>query len=671
MAEKLGDIYVEVRSDVKALRKDMNNLRTSMNRQTKSIGETAKKNIIPAWLKIGAVILAARKAWNFVTEAKNAARDAIETKNKFDTVFSSLKKGANSVADTFSKSFGLAGSTARKLLGDTGDLLVGFGFAEEKALDLSVQVNELAQDLASFTNFAGGAEGASAALTKGILGETESVKALGIVLRQNTKEFREQMKVKMEVHGLTENQARAEILLAEAYKQSGKAVGDYARTKDDLANVERRANEELKETMETVGKKLTPVFLAGTIAVTGFLRAFTESAMDRAIRRLAELGIEAKELVKIMDAKAIRENLSRIQELTEDIAASGDLSFERRMDESFLARYVKTLEFLRDNTVSLERKQARLKGETEVLLNLYKRLADQQARGADTSKTEELISFHERVAEKMGTVISMYLEMNRLKKENEEIKSPTVIEEDAPEKIKETLGLIAAIEAKLEKLEELKPTLFSKEKIAEVNQEIEILRQKLADFDQLGVFKVDAIDITEDLEMLQALIDEQGQGSKVITGGLGEAGEEFADDMLTSLSAGQRLASTVQSGLFAAGQSFVDHMRDALSVISQVLGIARGFSPAGIVESVVSGATGGGGVSSVPKTVTSSGGGGVGSSAALNQINSSIQAMNLNLISKDMRPVNVINIDADSLVEGGLKPAENRLARSGVNTNDI
>jgi len=118
-------------------------------------------------------IFAAQKLAGLTIALKNAARDGEETRQKFDVVFEGMKTGANSVADAFSKSFKLAGATTRELLGNTGDLLVGFGFTEKAALDMAVQVNSLAQDLASFTNFSGGAKGASDALTKAILGETE------------------------------------------------------------------------------------------------------------------------------------------------------------------------------------------------------------------------------------------------------------------------------------------------------------------------------------------------------------------------------------------------------------------------------------------------------------------------------------------------------------------
>ena len=124
----------------------------------------------------------------------DAASDATETANKFNSVFDTVEAKANKVADNFAKSFGTAGSTSRKLIGDTGDLLVGFGFTGEAALEMSRKVNELAADLTSFQNVEGGVESASSALTKALLGETESAKSLGIVIRQNTAEFRSQVK---------------------------------------------------------------------------------------------------------------------------------------------------------------------------------------------------------------------------------------------------------------------------------------------------------------------------------------------------------------------------------------------------------------------------------------------------------------------------------------------
>lgn len=257
--ENLGEIFVKIKSDVKDLEKEIKDLKQKLDKDAEKIGNSFSDKLKKG-LMIGGSIIAFKKLLDFGLEAKNAARDAEEIRSKFDTVFISLKDGANKVADNFAKNFGLAGTTARDLLGQTGNLLVGFGFTEDKALDLANQVNELAQDLTSFTNYAGGAKGASDALTKALLGETESAKALGIVIRQNSKEFQAEVKSLMTSKGMTENQARALAVLNQAYRQSGKAVGDYARTKDSLANSERRLAEQQKEILEIIGDGLNPVF---------------------------------------------------------------------------------------------------------------------------------------------------------------------------------------------------------------------------------------------------------------------------------------------------------------------------------------------------------------------------------------------------------------------------
>jgi hypothetical protein len=191
----------------------------------------------------------------------NAARDAEEARSKFGTVFKDISGASEAAADSLATSFGLAGTKARELLGDTGDLLTGFGFAQKEALDVSTRINELAVDLASFTNYAGGAEGASAALTKALLGERESLKSLGIAISEEN--------VKQEIAVLmaqgrtfqTLRQAKAHATLSLAVKQSKNAVGDFARTSASLANQERLLAADTQNMAEEFGKLLMPIKL--------------------------------------------------------------------------------------------------------------------------------------------------------------------------------------------------------------------------------------------------------------------------------------------------------------------------------------------------------------------------------------------------------------------------
>lgn len=221
---------------------------------------------------------------------KNAARDAEETRSKFATVFRDVSAQSKASADNLKKNFGLSGSAAQQLLADTGDLLSGFGFTGESALDLSTQVNELAVDLASFTNFSGGAKGASDALTKALLGERESVKSLGIAILEKDVKARVS---KMLAEGQTfasERQAKAQATLSLALEQSKNAIGDFARTQHQLANQERITSSRIQDLKESFGRILLPVALKVT------------KAIGRIAEKLENLGPGAKKAILIVAA---------------------------------------------------------------------------------------------------------------------------------------------------------------------------------------------------------------------------------------------------------------------------------------------------------------------------------------------------------------------------------
>lgn len=190
-----------------------------------------------------------------------AAADAEETKSKFNTVFDSISADANKTANDLVKSFDLSRIESRKLLADTGDLLVGFGFSKKAALDMSTQVQKLSIDLASFTNIEGGATRASSALTKALLGERESIKSLGIaILEEDVKKKVAILRAKgMRFESM--RQAKAIATLQLAMEQSKSAIGDYARTSGSAANRSRKLSARFDDLKVTIGTKLLPIAL--------------------------------------------------------------------------------------------------------------------------------------------------------------------------------------------------------------------------------------------------------------------------------------------------------------------------------------------------------------------------------------------------------------------------
>lgn len=195
------------------------------------------------------VVAMARAGWSMIKMASVAE----ETESKLNAVFKGIEKEATIVADSIADKFGLADSTIQEMLASTGDLLTGFGFAGGAALEMSANVAELAIDLKSFQNFSGGAKGASEAITSALLGETERMKSLGVVIRQNSKEFRNQVKEIRRLTGSTEQQAKAQAIWLQIQAQTKNAQGDALDTYTSTANRIDRMSEGWKTTQENMG----------------------------------------------------------------------------------------------------------------------------------------------------------------------------------------------------------------------------------------------------------------------------------------------------------------------------------------------------------------------------------------------------------------------------------
>ena len=210
------------------------------------------------------------------------AADAEETAGKFNIVFASVSEAANAASRNLVDNFGLASDQAKKLLGDTGDLLTGFSFTGAQALSLSQDVQQLAVDLASFTNIEGGATRASRALTKALLGERESVKELGIViLEEDVKARVKQLEAAGRFTNESLRQKKAIATLTIAVEQSKNAIGDFARTSGSTANQAKLLGRDVRELAIEFGKVLIPAGRRVIAMLRDITKKFRELSTDQ------------------------------------------------------------------------------------------------------------------------------------------------------------------------------------------------------------------------------------------------------------------------------------------------------------------------------------------------------------------------------------------------------
>lgn len=251
-------LILEIKVDAKTGLPVIKNLRQEIS----GVGSSAKESggkVADLWKKLAAgaaAAVAVRQAVRLMVDMAKASIDAEETYSKFGTVFRDVATEANQQMKDLAANYGLSNRASADMLSSTGDLLTGLGMTGSAALDLSSQTQKLAVDLASFTNYSGGAEGASQALTKAMLGEREMLKSLGIAISEEMVQAELAAKGQSKLEGSALMAAKAQATLTLAMRQSPNAIGDYSRTMDSAANVTRRFAAEWENTKEDVGKAI-------------------------------------------------------------------------------------------------------------------------------------------------------------------------------------------------------------------------------------------------------------------------------------------------------------------------------------------------------------------------------------------------------------------------------
>jgi|GEM_PF-1243977 len=298
MNELIGKLIYKITGDTAQLNKSVD----TSDKKVKGLGKTLSNlgKLIKGAAITGVIIAAGKTVANFAKTITLSASDAEETGNKFAVVFKDIKSEADAVAENLRKNYGLSSTASKTLISDTGDLLTGFGFTQESALGLSEQVNKLAVDLASFTNFSGGAAGASQALTKALLGERESVKSLGISILETDVKAKVLELTQRGLTFATERQAKAFATLEIATEQSKNAIGDFERSSDSFANQQRIAEAATEDLKEALGVGLLPLATQG-------IKAFGNLASEI-----------AKYVTETREAKNILEELRKTGEVTTD-----------------------------------------------------------------------------------------------------------------------------------------------------------------------------------------------------------------------------------------------------------------------------------------------------------------------------------------------------------------
>lgn len=218
-----------------------------------------------------------------LTAAVKSAGDFNETLGKTEVVFGGMTESVMQWSESAIDTMGIAQATALEMASTYGDMATGMGLANAESAQMSMNLTELAADIASFKNKS--VQDVNTALMGIFTGETESLKQLGVVMTQaNLQQF-------AYTQGITENVAalsqaeQVQLRYSYVMAQTANAQGDFVRTGDSLNNQTKKLTETIKELASGYGALLTEK-VAGVIG-----------KLQEGVQYLAELDDGAKNTI--------------------------------------------------------------------------------------------------------------------------------------------------------------------------------------------------------------------------------------------------------------------------------------------------------------------------------------------------------------------------------------
>jgi len=254
MSVTMGDAILYLSANPDALNADLKKadgkIRSFGNQAAGFLGSALKIGLLGAAAGIAAGI-------GLLTKSVFEAADAGEAMAKFEATFGGASEGLIKSLDEVAEATGRSRYELRASAADFGAVTKALGFSEEGAADMSAAALEMAVDLGAFHNLP--TEDVANRIQKALTGETESMKALGIVINQN--------RIKQELlnMGITDNvnevseAVKAQAIFNIIQAQTGDAVGIAAEEAGSFTGQMVGLKAAWSDFMIDVGTKLLPM----------------------------------------------------------------------------------------------------------------------------------------------------------------------------------------------------------------------------------------------------------------------------------------------------------------------------------------------------------------------------------------------------------------------------
>ena len=269
----VDELQVLITANTTALQKEIAKTNGTIASLKKS-ADKSQSGVTSAFkkLKTGIVALGIGKV---IKDSIQMGMDAVESDSLFEPSLGKWSDSVRNWSEETADALGLNAVAIRKNTGVIYNMTSSMGVAEDNALKLSKGISLLSEDMASFYNL--DSSEAFNKLRAGLTGETEPLKALGILVDENTvKQVAYSEGIAQNGAELTQQQkvlARYVAIL----KQTGNAQGDLARTIDSPANQLRLLKNQVSQLGLAFSNFLIPIVSAVLPYITAFVKVITSA----------------------------------------------------------------------------------------------------------------------------------------------------------------------------------------------------------------------------------------------------------------------------------------------------------------------------------------------------------------------------------------------------------
>jgi hypothetical protein len=217
---------------------------------------------------------------------------AEESEAKFDAVFKDQGATVREWSEQVAKSMGRSEYKLREFAAGLQDTFVPLGFARDTAAQMSMNLVELSEDVASFQNKA--SPEVMRDFQSALVGNHETVRKYGIIITQARLD-KKIAAMKKEMPGFNKLAKEQQKVLARQkliFEGTSDAQGDAHRTAGSFANQMKRVRAQVEDVAKKVGMKLMPI-LAKWLKAAGDWINKNEELLKQKIGEAIEKIVEA------------------------------------------------------------------------------------------------------------------------------------------------------------------------------------------------------------------------------------------------------------------------------------------------------------------------------------------------------------------------------------------